>query len=347
MSDPLAPLLAAFASLEAPDEQAGGPNRLSALPFPGLDGHRVAKDSQGAPLVLIAVQDEHGRHTPARVEIAHLSVRHGATCRITRPDGTEEHGRFTTVCFRGEDRSLHGYFLRVVGGAVLALGSEPTRAAVVQTVRRLADLFSSLGREPRQSAQGLWAELLLMARSAEPVALVSTWRETPEAPLDFNDDPQRIEVKSVLGPTRRHHFSLEQVRPPDGDEVIVASVLMRRTQDGTSVEELVNEVRELLVDHEELRWQFDANVAATLGRNLRAAFGERFDREYAETSWRFFPALTLPSVHQEVPKEITNVRFLADIAALPSISADQCVSLGGLFAALASASKDKRKRKSV
>lgn len=211
MTDPLQPLLDAFASLSPQLGSSNPGGKYNALPFPNREFHHIAVNSMGAPVILLKVSD--GDHHLAPIQLAHLEVRHDILCRVTRPDGSTEQGYFSTIAFSGEDRSLYEYFLRVVGGSVLALSGKLTQHDIAFMVQRLAELFNALTRQPRQSAQGLWAELFVIARSYHIMPLLSAWRETPEALYDFSTTSQCIEVKSVIGEARRHHFSLNQLHP--------------------------------------------------------------------------------------------------------------------------------------
>ena len=91
---------------------------------------------------------------------------------------------------------------------------------------RLIELFRAMTTPSRKSVQGLWAELFLIAQSRQPTILVDAWHMLPEDRYDFAMDDQRIEVKSFSGSLRQHHFSLEQLQPPEGVKTLIASMLV-------------------------------------------------------------------------------------------------------------------------
>ena len=122
------------------------------------------------------------------------------------------------------DRALHLYFLRVADAVLATFGEQPTGREVTQAIDHLVELFHAVEQPARKSLQGLWAEVFLIARAADPAALVEAWHGVSTDRYDFMVGSQRIEVKSTAGSTREHHFSLEQLHPPEGTEVLIASL---------------------------------------------------------------------------------------------------------------------------
>jgi hypothetical protein len=299
----------------------------------GYERHRLGKDTQGAPSLLIAVGDTAGRGRPDPIALEHLTIQHGVECRVSRPDGTTEEGRFTVIRCAGRDRALHAYFLRVASAIVASLGAEPAALDVTRTVDRLVELFRAMTMPPRKSMQGLWAELFLIARSREPAILVSAWHMTPEDRYDFSTGEQRIEVKSAAGRVRQHHFTLEQLYPPIGTKLLIASVLVERTGAGPSVVELAEQVRSGVSSTPDFLLHVDRIVGLTLGQGWRQALEERFDRELAEQSLAFFDPSAVPRVGEDVPAGISDVRFKSDLSGSQQVDLAQYRAAGGLFRA--------------
>lgn len=70
-------LLALFESLVLPLEPPSGTN-LSAIPIPGCQTHRLAKDANGSPCVLL--RQPHGAARPASIHLQNLSTSYDVPC---------------------------------------------------------------------------------------------------------------------------------------------------------------------------------------------------------------------------------------------------------------------------
>ena len=123
-------------------------NRFSASPIPSYEQHRLGKDAQGRPLLLISIFDVRSQRQPAPIELEHLTVMYNMNCRVSRPDGTFETGRFTVVRCTGEDTTLQDYFLKVASTIVISLKNQPTQSDVADAMNQLIELFSGNGAAP-------------------------------------------------------------------------------------------------------------------------------------------------------------------------------------------------------
>lgn len=325
-------LLDVFRDLVSPEPESSA-LRFTALPIPGYTQHRLGKDAAGAPALLVSVGEAPGHGWSAPIVLEHLTVQHDVECRVARPEGPIEEGRFTVVCCRGADATLHAYFLQVAAAVVALLGPAPSPPDVTAAIDRLVELFRAMALPARKSLQGLWAELFLIARLRHPAALVRAWHVLPEDRYDFSHGPQRIEVKSAAGRVRQHYFSLDQLLPVRGTDVLIASVLVDRAGAGPSVADLAQEIRARLGSEPDLLLHLDRVVALTLGETLRYASEDRFDRELAEHSLAFFHPDAIPKVSPIIPPGVSDVRFRAHLAHVSPVDPDEYRLREGLFAA--------------
>lgn len=326
-------LLELFNNLQKPDELQSGGQRFAAAAIPNYEKHRVAKDTNGTPSLLIAVADSTGRTKPAPISLQHITVQHNLQCRMVQSNGTSEDGQFTVISYKGFDQALNSYFLQMLEPMVAMLDPNPSRQDVSQIVSQIVDLFQALEAAPRKTVQGLWAELYLMARSNDPVTLAKAWHATPQDRYDFNAGSQRIEVKSVSGRVRQHHFSLEQLQPPSGVELLIASLFVERAGAGVSLSELLEQIRGRINSNPGLLLHFDQSVAATLGSGWRNSLQDRFDKQLAEQSLAFYEPTAVPSVGLNLPLEVSEVHFKTDLTGKNRANYSQYRALGGLFQA--------------
>ena len=92
-----------------------------------------------------------------------------------------------------------------------------------------------------------------------------------------------------------HEFSLEQLRPPEGLEVWVASVVVRHDPAGVSVLDLLGELEERLGDPV-YRQALREITLATGGAALEEDDQYRFDAQLASASLRLLEASATPSL---------------------------------------------------
>jgi hypothetical protein len=320
-----------LAELPIPASEDGIGLRFAALPIGG-SGHRLGRGSNGEPALLIAaLPDTNSPKRLPRIELEHISVQHDVTCWITSPSGELASSTFTVVQYAGGDAQLRSYFLRIAGALILSLGEDPTTSSVQEAVRRLVELFRVLAQPQRKSVQGLWAELFVLVESYDPEAMAAAWHVDLQDRYDFNAGNQRIEVKSVEGRVRRHHFSLAQLNPAAEVQLLIASVLLERASGGTSVKELLDQAHTRLQNNPSLQAKVEQVVASTLGEGLPRALGIAFDLELARQSLSFFPHEQVPSITDDLPPEVSEVSFTADLSGLAQIDMSQWKA--GLFAA--------------
>ena len=327
-------LISLFDLLNIPSVQSASKALFTALPIESNSNYRVAKDPDGAPAILISISGEYNNNRPHPISIEHLIVQHDVECRISQPDSKTEDGRFTLIRCIGVDRSLHVYFLRVVNSLMVMLGSSPSQQEVTSSVNKLVELFRVMAEPSRKSIQGLWAELLVIVRSQDSAILVDAWHTLPSDLYDFSMNNQRIEVKSVIGRVRQHHFSLQQVSPPHDTNVLVASILVERAGGGLSITDLADKVRSRLLNKPDLLFKIDHVIGLSLGENWRAAIEDRFDWELGIESLSFFDISTIPAFRTGTPPGVTNVTFVSNLSQTPSINISTYSENGYLFKAL-------------
>ena len=305
--------------------------RFSAAPVEESPRHRIAIDRHGLPALLIDVIDAEVTGPPLVLE--HIRMQQGVDCRVTEPDGTTESRRLTIIRCTDDDPVTREYFLRVGGTVLEAIGDAPASEVVNRTIERLVELFRALAVPPRKSVIGFWAELFVISHSHDPAALVEAWHKSPDERFDFGHGEERLEVKAASGRVRHHHFSLEQLLPIPGVDVLIASLLIERSAAGPSVRELVESIRSEVATDAAQVLHVDTVVALTLGAAWRAAMDERFDGKTAAANLAFFRPSVIPRPPGTMPPGVTEVRFVADLSSCPSVSPDDQRNRPGLLAA--------------
>jgi hypothetical protein len=229
------------------------------------------------------------------------------------------------------DRATESYFLRVLEALLPTLGESPDPRSINHAVDRLVELFQALRNPPIKTAQGLWAELFLIAEAQDPGKLIDTWHTVPDDLYDFNDGHYRLEVKSTGGELRRHHFSLAQLQPPAGTVLVIASVIVNRAGAGVRIIELVDELGSRLAGSPDRLLRLYKVVALTLGDSWLQSTLEMFDRPAAKQSLAFFKPSDVPMVSPVLPQGVSNVHFTSDLTGKTPYSTQEVRALGGLM----------------
>jgi Putative PD-(D/E)XK family member, (DUF4420) len=299
-----------------------------ARPIPN-SSHKLARSIDGAANVLLRVE---GSAWPAPIVLENLSVRYNLRCEIVSRPGDVSIERFTVISCVPGDQLLTDYFLRVSAIVLDAIGDRPTVSEVRDVVDRLVELLRSLALPPTRTIFGLWAELYVISRSKDVRRMASAWHHTPGDLYDFAVGNQRLEVKATGSGIRRHHFSLEQLLPPKGVILLVASVIVERSSGGVSVMDLIDSVRSHLASSPRLALDVERIAATTLGSDWRTGHLDQFDPHIADSSLRFLAAEAIPKVSPGIPPEVSEVHFVVDLASVPEYPAAGMI--GELFGAI-------------
>jgi hypothetical protein len=95
-----------------------------------------------------------------------------------------------------------------------------------------AGLRSGLSRD---TEIGLAGELLVIAESVDPSALVRSWHSRAEGQFDFSTQGERLEVKTTTGSARVHWFGSAQLTPIPGVCTSFVSVVLPIVEVGSTV----------------------------------------------------------------------------------------------------------------
>ncbi|MCX8489727.1 MAG: PD-(D/E)XK motif protein [Cyclobacteriaceae bacterium] len=179
------------------------------------------------------------------------------------------------------------------------------------------------------------AELLLIAESKEPLNLIRYWHCIPEEKFDFNNGDERLEVKSSSNGIRVHNFSVDQLHSPSGTLTLIASIFVRQSSAGRSIDELATHISSHLANDIQLIDKLQMQIALTLGRAIHNSPDLRFDYEFAKDSLRFYRVEDIPKINLEaIPPFVSDVRFKSDISAVEPIDVNHLANNGNLFASL-------------
>lgn len=324
-------LMDLFHQLETP---AGGRDTLSAMPIPGAPSSRIAKDSDGYPVLLFALTSSRAGLRLKSYRLKYLGLIHNVKCTV-REAGKEAEDTFTLVRFTSLVPQMQSYFIHYAESLVQIVEANPTLEQFADALQSLVDIFSMLDQAPVKSVQGLWAELFMINKGQDSKTLLSFWHARPEEKFDFNSGTEKIEVKSSSSLERVHYFSSDQLNPSTGSRALIASILVRQSSDGWSTQQLINSIAAKAEGDLSLISKLNLIIVRTLGTSLEGSIDITFDYAMANESIQLYSTDDIPKISDaHIPKGVTEVRFKSSLKPAKAIDISVFPGKGRLFGAM-------------
>lgn len=306
-------LLTVFQQLSTPGADPSGPEAFNSLPIPDRPQWHMGKSAAGLPAVLVAVQRGQGADRPLTIGLENLRVEHNVRCRVTRSDGDAIVQRYSIIQCLSTDAEVQACFLRTIAGALIGLDQPVEARDLTELVDRLVALFRLVRRPRAQTIRGLWAELLVILTASDPATMIDAWHSDPVERFDFSHDDERLEVKSSSTRSRDHMFSFEQVYPPSGASVLIASIHVEDQTNGITLGELWDRVNDAAPDSD-ARLKVERVCVESLGEDLSLGRASAFDWDVAGESLAFYRVEDIPRPSPDVPSGVSQIQFRSDLS---------------------------------
>lgn len=296
-----------------PLPQKSNSDSFSAKAIKGFENHRIAKDFNDNPSLLILISENNQDFFIANHNLFNIKVTHNVKCEI-ETDKKVSHNNFSVVSYIGQNDDVKDVFLKTCQVLIRSLGQNPSNKKIKHTVDKFIELFKAIKEPPRKSIQGLWSELFFIEQSNFPEKVILDWHSIPEEKFDFSFDELRIEVKSSATESRIHHFSSAQLNPIKNTKIIIASILVKTSVAGLSIVDLVKKINGKLDDFPKQKEKLHLLVYSTLGTDVEKVNEIKFDYELAKESLRFYKSEDIPKIEPtNIPKEVSNIRFTSNL----------------------------------
>ena len=306
-----------FKELSRSDE-----SRVNVIDIPSLP-HKLGMTSEGFPVFFIVTNT-----TPfnaQNIEREMLSVQYDMPCTLISDDD-EQNNAYSIITLRASEVSLQSYFIEIFLMMLGKIPAIPSKRELAIEVENLISIFSALSKPPRKKVQGLWAELLVIERSLHPETLISAWHSQANAKYDFTMGRDKIEVRSTSGEERIHHFSLDQLNPSPNSRLLIASVIVRESAQGSggmSIRDIYNKIC-TKVSANNARLKLYSIMAECIGRDLTKIDSIFFDYVEASDTLAFFDANQVPHVEKNsIQPFVSDVSFSSNLTHLIDISNPQ------------------------
>lgn len=324
-------LIELFDSLTTP---SGNERTLSALPIADYPNYRIAINSESNPVLLLSVTNGVKYSSLRNFKLKYLLLQQNVECKISE-NGRTRFNTFTVITFTNTDRDLQEYFLRISETLIRTLGNSPNQQQLLDSLNKFIEVFRSLSDIPTNTVHGLWAELFVIENSRSPKTLLNYWHNNPEEKFDFNSGEEKIEVKSNSNFERIHTFSSEQLNPPVGSQVLIASVFVRHNSAGTDIGQLIDHIITKIQNDTQLTEKLNRIVCATLGNTLEQSIKLKFDYKIAQDSLLYYKNQDISKIEEiNIPNEVSDVKYKSDLSKITPVNVLKILSKGVLFDSL-------------
>ena len=325
-------LIELYDSLAFPEE--GNEKTFNAIPIPEYPSFRIAIDIEGNPILLLSVANTVKNIALKNFRLKYLQLQQNIECKISE-NGKSSFQTFTVITFTSSDRNLQEYFLRISETLVKTLSNKPTQQQVIESLNKFVEVFRALTDTPTNTVHGLWTELFLIESSTNPKTLLNYWHNIPEEKFDFNSGEEKIEVKSNSNFERLHTFSSEQLNPPTGTQVLIASIFIRQNNAGQSIQQLVGSIASKVQHDIDLADKLNNIVCKTLGNSLEQSIKIKFDYNIAKDSLQFYRHQDISKIEEvHIPDTVSEVRYKSDLTELNAVKPENFLTPKDLFSSI-------------
>jgi len=193
---------------------------------------------------------------------------------------------------------------------------------LISFFRSMVRLFAvSLARDVEAERQGLWGELFVMTRVRKFSFWAPFWHSEATQRFDFSASGRRVEVKTTVGLERIHHFSHGQIFAHEGEEIVIASLLLREDDAGLSLRKLIDDARVALQDT-----PFFLKVERAVrraGMEGSSEAGLVFDAIEASRELAWFRSTDAPHFQVPEPPGVSETRYKVDLSTTPRIDSQE------------------------
>jgi Putative PD-(D/E)XK family member, (DUF4420) len=310
MSTPLASL---FAWIRA----SPSGHTFTVAPVPGHEDVYLGADAAQRPCLFVKAV---GRLTEPSIRTAHVSLHVGQEYTVAQIGSPAVSERFHALrCETADEGDIETFLVLVEAYLNLHAQGEIDRASLTGFFGSVSRLFSvERSSDLDGERQGLWGELFMMKSVRGFAFWAPFWHSETTRKFDFSAIGRRVEVKTVVGPMRIHHFAHRQIYALEGEEIMIASILLRKEDAGLGLRELISEARAALSGTD---YYMKLELAIRrAGMETMEEAGPAFDSSEALKSIAWFSAADAPHFTMAEPPGVSQTHYRVDLSTAPSLS---------------------------
>ena len=242
-------------------------------------------------------------------------------CCITCDEKTEHKVMHTIVCKEKDEERIKA-FIRLTK-AFSEIDKNLDQYYFAKLFSSISSLFDKKRKVSEFEIQGLFAELysILYLRDKK-CDIAKYWQSKDRMKFDFSiNTTKRLEIKSTLKSHRVHHFRHDQLLGSMYDIKIV-SVMLQKNDQGISIIDLVDIIREEYSDDYSLMLHIDSIISQIDEEYL---LNIRYDKIYIDKNIRFFDVKAIPHFNEKTPDGVFNAEYDCDLETTDSLSIEELI----------------------
>ncbi len=271
--------------------------------------------------VLIVETSDFSVRAPLRA--ARVSFRPNQELNVSVGHSPSRKGRFHILICESSEQSDIGNFLILIEAFVAShYGSEITEDEMASFFRSMIRLFAIKPASDLDSRrQGLWGELFIMQKINGFLFWAPSWHGSVTGLFDFSSHRRHVEVKTTLSSQRIHHFSHRQIWEAEGEQILIASLMLQKDVSGLSLRDLINRCRAALRGTPDyLKLEFAIRYA---GMNDEQISGPQFDAAKADRDLSWFKATDAPHFRVPEPEGVSETSYKVDLTKATPLSPEE------------------------
>ena len=288
--------------------------------IPFFDNHKIGLSNDGNPIFFIKF---HNSDLISQIDynLELISIRFNCNCNLKQEDDFEYKDTFTIIQLNSENEIIVDYFSNIILLVIARIGNYPSLNTFKKELNLLIELFGKLNSPSTKAIQGLWGELFVIEQSTDPIYLIKSWHVNTTDTFDFNDGIDKLEVKSTINSKREHIISNAQLFPSSNSILIICSILLLESGQGTTIFDLIDKIVARLNNDLESINKLHKVVFSTLGNDIEKSAELCFDYNYAKDNILYFDHHVIPKIYpQYVPTEISDIKYKCNFSNLTVIN---------------------------
>ena len=187
----------------------------------------------------------------------------------------------------------------------------------------LKNLFEDINAKTDIELQGFFAELYVIYYFMQNgINILNYWQRKEKMKFDFSiNEQKKIEIKSTLKDTRIHHFKHEQLLSELYD-IIVGSVLLRESDTGISLYELISKIKENAKDNYQVLLYIENFIKNTSDEKLKNI---KYDELYIRENMKFYKASAVPRFNEKTPEGVSKAEYDSDLSNIVNLTNEEFI----------------------
>ncbi len=187
----------------------------------------------------------------------------------------------------------------------------------------LKNLFEDINAKTDTELQGFFGELYVIYYFMQNgINIVDNWQKKEKMKFDFSiNEQKKMEIKSTLKDTRIHHFRHEQLLSELYD-IIIGSVLLRESDTGLSLYELILKVKENAKGNYKVLLYIENFIKNTSDEKLKNI---KYDELYIKDNIKFYRANMVPRFNEKTPEGVSKAEYDSDLSNVINLTNNELI----------------------